>query len=249
MKQLAEQLLLEGLDFQQLRLGAIEISEKLRSLQQATWAPLRAKGISIAHLNDLSVLAEADSPQWFFSNEFVDAFPARQLIYHQGTWLEVYLDLDHPDGPGECALPPPQEIDFALPSRVREGLRVFGHSSYREWLQKLPGAGPSGMLTIDYGRAYPASECRGYRNQQRLQGSALLAQAGHCDLTCDVNFADLRAWGEAHDWQTLFCGTLAEFLETLLPARNRARIDDVEARLRHPLDAGGAFYVLYQIRD
>jgi SAM-dependent MidA family methyltransferase len=112
------------------------------------------------------------------------------------------------------------------------------------------------MLTIDYGDTFPdlyhrrpGGTLRAYFHHQRLTGAEVYARAGQQDVTADVNFSDLRRWGEAQGLATIGYGTLASFLREHVPALTReARRDAVLARLLDPDGAGGAFKVLEQER-
>jgi len=83
------------------------------------------------------------------------------------------------------------------------------------------------MLTVDYGdempglyHRRPAGSLRAYAHQQRLTGSEIYTALGRRDITADVNFTDLKAWGEGLGWQTISSSTLKTWLEgfAILPA-------------------------------
>lgn len=134
-----------------------------------------------------------------FSNELVDAFPARVFRKNSGSWREVALN----PSIREILLPPaqlPPSSIFRIPFAENQTVEV--HDAYRLWLESwLPHWTRGGMLTIDYGdvaeRLYhrrPQGTLRAYLLHQRLHGSAVFANCGLQDITADVNFTDLAAW-------------------------------------------------------
>lgn len=150
------------------------------------------------HTNILSALEACSGEAVIFSNELIDAFPARVFRKTKGKWLEVALK-----DSSEILLPhnklPPSStfsIDF------QEGQTVEVHDSYRLWLESwLPSWKRGSMLTIDYGDTAehlytrrPRGTLRAYLLHQRVEGSAIFCHAGLQDITADVNFTDITAW-------------------------------------------------------
>ncbi|MEO0795461.1 MAG: SAM-dependent methyltransferase [Verrucomicrobiota bacterium] len=184
------------------------------------------------------------------SNELPDAFPARQLIWQHGDWQEVGVELR--DGRlVEVFVPFRDAVDAEALSEPREGQRLFVHPHYHHWLRtELAGWDRGSMLTIDYGAVSPSFECRAYREQQRQEGDAVYAMPGSQDITCDVNFSDLRRWGEDLGLSTQLSVAQWEFLEDWLPnATERAKSDEALQFVMYPFGAGGAFRVLEQQRQ
>lgn len=192
-----------------------------------------------------ALMAE-DSPAFIFSNELVDAFPAVQICWWQGEWQEVWLEFSSSGFVREHFRPLREGWDCDVPADPREGQRVFLHPSYHAWLQAnyTSVTKPLVMVTIDYGRHYPSTECRGYFQQQRQEGFALYQNPGQQDLTCDVNFTDVQRWGEQLGWTTVYDDLLGAFLDQWVPVTDGE--DAIAGRLRNPFDAGGAFRVLVQ---
>ncbi len=222
---------------------AVENSPPLRaSLNE------RAKSCDFQVMDSLKdALKQCSGRAIIFHNELVDAFPARQLCWDGEDWREVGLRLQS-DQLIEGLLRFTDAVDADAPGRVRPGQRIFIHPSYHAWLrEQLAGWEAGRMLTIDYGAAYPASECRAYRGQERIEGNAIYANAGQQDITCDINFTDLQRWGEQLGRPTVGLAPQAEFLETWLPdlAARRER-DEALAFLANPFGAGGAFLMLEQ---
>jgi SAM-dependent MidA family methyltransferase len=82
------------------------------------------------------------------------------------------------------------------------------------------------MLTIDYGDTMPIlyhrrpqGSLRGYAAHQLLSGAEIYQAPGRCDITADVNFSDLQAWGESLSWGCIPPSKLATFLGPELPPR------------------------------
>lgn len=174
-----------------------------------------------------------------FSNELVDAFPARVFRKNSGSWREVALT----SSCREILLPParlPPSSIFQIPCKENQTVEV--HDAYRLWLESwLPHWTRGGMLTIDYGdiaeqlyRQRPQGTLRAYLLHQRLHGSAVFENCGLQDITADVNFTDLAAW--SRPWLASYpSSSFADFI------RNFAEPSD--ARL---LDAAAHFRILIQ---
>ena len=160
-----------------------------------------------------------------FSNELVDAFPAKWLCQRDGVWREIWVRHDVQGLREEFRdVPPPvcaKEFSALALRDPAEGQRIEVHASYRDWLGEFAPAWKGGsMLTIDYGAATaaevyhrrPGGTMRAYHRHERIEGSGIYARFGRQDLTCDVNFADLVAWGERLRWETVGLGSQAAFL-------------------------------------
>lgn len=234
----------------------VEVSEPLRAQQQAR---LHAAGRVTWHEEMPSALAAAAGRALIFSNEFVDAFPCVQLVYHEAAsiWREVRLawleSMDHPvETTGDWA----GEVPAGWQVAPRDGQRVEIHRSYREWLKAWTMAWRVGrLLTIDYGDLFPAlyhrqphGTLRAYCRHQRLTGLEVYRRFGQQDLTADVNFTDLQAWGEAAGLENVGYQNQAAFLRRWLPDKMlRGTRDARLAFLLDPDGAGGAFKVLEQV--
>lgn len=225
--------------------GAVETSPVFRAALKFALADDRIE------IFDTLVQAceSCDGRALVYSNEFVDAFPAVQLAWQQNDWREIYVGLDGEE-PLESSKPLLRGIDADAPTRVRDDLRLFVHPSYHGWVRRsLSRLKAGAVLTIDYGRAYPSSECRAYRRHERLEGMDVYAWMGEQDVTCDVNFTDLQRWGEQLGLRTEGLCTQAEFLEKWLPdLEARTQASPAAAFVANPFGAGGAFCVLEQSR-
>lgn len=241
-----------------LRYHLVELSEPLRAQQQAR---LGTGGRTSWHLEIRAALAAAEGRALIFSNEFVDAFPCAQWTWDAAAtrWREVCVQW--PEGaefPTETTRSPLEPSPAAIPViKPKAGQRVETHQSYRRWLESWTDHWHAGrMLTIDYGdrlpelyRRPPRGTLRAYCRHQRFTGPEIYRRFGQQDLTADVNFTDLQAWGEAAGFTTTRFETQADFLRRWLP--DRALRPPGDARLNFLLDpagAGGAFKVLEQGR-
>ncbi len=200
----------------------VEVSGPLREAQKKL-----LRGFRVTWHESLPAALEASHGNAsLFSNELVDAFPCRVLERVEDDWQELHLRIED-RGFRQILQPctPPDSTVFQHPFRV--GQRVEVHESYNQWLQAWAPLWKSGsMLTIDYGDTMPAlyhrrpqGTLRGYAAHQVLTGTEIYQAPGRCDLTADVNFSDLQAWGESLSWGCLPPSKLAAFLGPNLPPR------------------------------
>jgi SAM-dependent MidA family methyltransferase len=224
------------------RLHLVESSVALRGVQQARLGR-RARW----HGHPSAALAACAGRAVVFSNELVDAFPARVFEKSATGWHELGVVMDDAGRVAERllesgGLPPSSSFDVDHPP----GQRVEVHDSYRRWLGEwLPDWRAGRMLTIDYGNhagalyhRRPRGTLRGYLLQQRLDGPAIYQNPGRQDLTADVNFTDLIAWSGKRA-RTRCLQTMGDFIKDCVT-------DDDAAILTDPAGAGGAFLVLDQ---
>ena len=245
-----------------LRWSMVEISPRLREQQQAKLGSRNAHWFT-----DLAeALKSCDGQALIFHNELVDAFPVTLLQWNASleTWQEVWLQKTK-SGWNEVlqTFAPDESTTFCagldkedwknVP--LRDGQRMDVHRSYRDWLQTWsPGWKAGAMLTIDYGDTFPQlyyrqprGNLRAYLRHQTLTGKDVYANMGRQDLTTDVNFSDLEAWGTALGWKNEALQTQAQFLQTCLPDLEK-RIEKAPsaAFLTNEFGAGSAFKVLVQ---
>ena len=237
-----------------LRHHLVEVSDGLRAEQQRRLAGQRSVRW---HPDMRRALAAADGNALVYSNEFVDAFPCVQLARDpvSDRWHEVGVAwAAESGGIVEVLQPWDGAPDEAWP-RVA-GQRVEIHAAYRVWLEEWVARWKAGrMLTIDYGDTppglyyrQPRGTLRAYCRHQRFTGLEVYRRFGQQDLTADVNFADLRRWGEVLGLVTEGYGTQADFLRRWLSPRDLRR-EEREPALAFLLNAGGAggaFKVLEQ---
>ena len=185
---------------------------------------LGSKASWAASMSD--ALRRARGEALVFSNELVDAFPPVALERRRGRWLETHLALR-----GEqlvevlCEPGPWATRDGPLSLLALEGVperaRAEAHPSYHRWLRSwAPLWARGAMLTIDYGGSCEELYGRGgggtlraYYKSQRVDGrDGLYERLGLQDLTCDVNFTDLVAWGEGLGFETIGLWTQRDFV-------------------------------------
>ncbi|NLT70316.1 MAG: hypothetical protein GXX91_06440 [Verrucomicrobiaceae bacterium] len=237
-----------------VRYHLVEISPRLREKQRER---LRRRGVTW-HRDIASALRETGGRALIFSNELVDAFPAKWLRWNDGsgTWEEIFVRYDPVAGLREVFREGPPDITaehfqaMAL-RRPPDGQRIEVLPSFRRWLRDLAPVWRAGsMLTIDYGEREaatiyhrrPGGTLRGYFRHERVEGGGVYGRIGQQDLTSDVNFADLVRWGEELGWETRSLATQRDFLSRYGDeGGNPGGADPMAAG-----DVGDAFQVLIQ---
>jgi SAM-dependent MidA family methyltransferase len=200
-----------------------------------------------------AALREAGGKAIVISNEFVDAFPCRRLVRLQTGWADIYLHCDDDQWWEELT---PGSVPFAcsaLDAGFTVGQTIEVHESYRKWLADASAQLNKGaLLTIDYGgrpeEIYyrrPGGTVRGYFQQERVEGIDVFRRAGYQDLTADVNFVDLKAWGDGVGLKTIEYLTQREFVGRWSPRSLKGADPAAEFTLKEG-GAGTAFKVLHQ---
>lgn len=209
-----------------------ETSRPLRNLQKGR---LRWRGVR--WIDSLKgALQRLEGRALIFSNELVDAFPCRLFEKGGEGWSELGVQIQTDGSLCETRLATEiQDPWFGQFQHLPNGQRVERHQSYGSWLREWAPAWREGsILTIDYGKRgenlherRPGGSLRAYYRQERLTGTQVYARFGMQDLTADVNFSDLIAWGNESGWKTVFLGTQREFQEFWLgrPATDRASLE------------------------
>ena len=237
----------------------VDASPVLREVQRRRRLPRSVHW----HETVQEALASAGGSALVFSNELVDAFPCHQVHFSRGRWREVYVTLregrpvevlgefsDARLGSELCSLP-------AAAENAEEGQRFEIHLAYLDWLRGwLPALRRGAMLTIDYGapveelrRRGRRGSLRGYFKHLRIEGRGVYERFGRQDLTADVNFTDLRRWGQEAGLEHRSLVSQRDFVLGRMPRLAR-RLERDEA-LRFVLDEGGAgraYLVLEQQR-
>lgn len=174
----------------------VETSPRLREFQH-----LLLGGQAKIYSTMEKALKHCGGKAFIFSNELVDAFPARVFEYTEQGWREAGLTVQ--DGAVREELRPVQRqplFSRMLEYDSRPGQRIEIHDSYARWFTGwLPFWKNGTMTVIDYGdemenlyRRRPHGTLRGYKSHQMLTGEELYRYPGKTDLTCDVNFTDLQ---------------------------------------------------------
>jgi SAM-dependent MidA family methyltransferase len=206
----------------------VDVEGPLRRSQEEKLRPYHVRW----HTRVEDALQAAGGSALLFSNELVDAFPCvcAQWNADSQVWNEVGLRFT----------PTVQEIGLELdakrlarfPSSALartdwpQGQRVEIHWSYGDWLAAWRPLWQRGaMLTIDYGQTVeplyyrrPRGSLRAYWQHQRWEGGEIYLRPGRQDITADVNFTDLIAWGESCGLSSLPLRTQGLFLGQYAPA-------------------------------
>ena len=226
-----------------IRYHIVEVSDPLRKLQEE-----RLKRFEIVWHDDCRYALELSSGKAILiSNEFVDAFPAKWLCWDEQSWKEVWVAFSIEEGLKEVFRPFHTETGdysaFELPN-PQLGQRIEVQPSYRKWLGEMNDRWLAGsILTIDYGgdpeqiyHRRPQGSVRGYFRQERVEGGEIYRRIGKQDLTVDVNFRDLRQWGDQLNWSTIWEGSQQEYLVHFGEKRDAMATSE----------AGRAFRVIHQ---
>ena len=196
--------------------------------------------------------AVPDGPAIVIANEFLDALPIRQLVFHDGVWCERVVETD---ARGALRFSTGPRLDFEVEApgaRPEPGTILELRAGEDEVLAELARRqAPHVALFIDYG---PAEATYGDTLQavHRHAWVDPLSLPGCADVTAHVRFASLarkaRAAGLAADGPI----TQAEFLGRLgiaeraarLMAANPGRAGEIETgveRLLSPTGMGELF--------
>jgi SAM-dependent MidA family methyltransferase len=223
----------------------VETSPVLRTEQQRALPQFRVRW----HDSMQEALDACQGRALIFSNELIDAFPCRVFERGDSSWREVGLRIEE-GRIFECAIDRPIPASSALDAAWPAGQRIEVQVSAAEWMASwAASAKDARLLTIDYGGApadvyhrRPQGTLRAYFHHQRQDGIEVYRRFGRQDITCDVNFTDLSAWGERCGWRTASLSTQAQFLA----AHGAVHSGLHDAQLADHTGAGGAFKVLIQ---
>lgn len=209
----------------------VESSQPLQDKQKALL------GSSVNwHSTIEQALAASAGQAFIYHNELLDAFPAHLVEFHQGEWSEMGLDASRREVRLHLDWPEEQRRHFSIfthwPVNLPPSQRCELHASVLAWFQAwAPHWRTGSMLTVDYGDEFPAlyhrrphGTLRAYLLQQRLEGGAIYANPGRQDITCDINFTDLRAWTATLGWQEVGFGCLADFFRAHIKPQSLATI-------------------------
>jgi SAM-dependent MidA family methyltransferase len=248
---LASGILRSFMPWQRIRYQIVEVSKTLRQVQERE---LRGKHVQWKDSVE-AALQTARGEAILISNEFVDAFPCQRFERGTHGWKEIYLtlegDLWREESSESLSLPASSvfAVDHAPSQRVETLL------SYRKWLTNLDRYLRRGtILTIDYGGSpdqiyhrRPGGTMRAYFRHQRIDGMGIYLRPGRQDLTSDVNFVDLKNWGEQLGLETVQLVTQAEFIRQWAnPGTKEQKLAD--QYIADESGAGEAFKVLHQRR-
>ncbi len=195
-------------------------------------------------------LAACEGQALIYHNELMDAFPVDLAQWDGASWREVGLC---EGGREELRSFEWSEEDkrahAMLGSQPAQPQRAELHTALRSWFQQwLPMWQKGSMLAIDYGDVLPGlyhrrprGTLRGYLLQQRVEGPEVYANPGRQDITCDVNFTDVRTWLAALGTVELGYESQRSFMERLAPTASSSTAD---AFVLDGAGAGWAFQCL-----
>lgn len=168
-------------------------------------------------------LTEIGRPAFIFGNELIDAFAPVILMWRRSLdkWAEICLTRNPKNGGiaevarsipdlEELLGAPGESFTATAPTAWPEGAppyrqRIEVHATFHEWWQDWAGMLEPGseVCWIDYGDLFPQlyhrepqGTIRAYYRHERLTGPAVFTRIGKQDITSDVNFSDIRKWGE-----------------------------------------------------
>lgn len=224
----------------------VESSPNLRDFQY-----LALGNRATIHNNMEKALKACKGRAFIFSNELVDAFPARVFEQTEEGWMEVGLTVKNGAIAEELRpITKPPRVSILEYSCTRLGQRIEIHDSYAHWFTSwLPQWKSGVMTTIDYGDDFrqlyarrPHGTLRAYYNHRMFTGMDVYAHPGKMDVTCDVNFSALK------DLCAQCIGDQVDYLtqrEYLLPYASGSLQDRF---LTAEAGAGAEFKVLIQSR-
>jgi SAM-dependent MidA family methyltransferase len=171
----------------------------------------------------------------------------------ESGWADIYLRYDDDQWRQELSPGPLSVASSALDASFAVGQTIEVHESFHQWLAGVSAQLKTGaILTIDYGgrpdqiyQRRPDGTVRGYFRQERIEGSEIFRRAGYQDLTADVNFVDLQAWGDSVGLKTVDYLTQREFVTRWNPNALK-RADAAGLFTLDEQGAGTAFKVLHQ---
>ena len=234
------------------RVFMVESSPVLTEQQKKTGSKVSAWFASLPE-----ALAACEGEALIYSNELLDAFPVNLVQWDGTAWQEVWLEHEGAQVQVKEVLRPlslsADEVDaFSVlrwqPAKAPQ--RAELHTTLRSWFQQwLPSWKKGALLAIDYGgelsavyHRRPRGTVRAYLLQQRLEGPEVYGNPGRQDITCDVNFTDVRAWLAELGTQETTYETQAAFLHRL--AASKASPASAAAFVADEAGAGGAFQCL-----
>ncbi len=199
-------------------------------------------------------LAKAGGIAFIFCNELADAFPARRFIFRHGEWMELGLSVQNgsiTETPMPCpSLPESTTLDLWRIEGQRVEINEAYHTWLKQWIHNLQSWKAGTFVTIDYGDCVeelyyrkPQGTLRGYRAHQLLTGDELFRHSGKCDITCDVNFTDLRRIADSCLSDTVTAMSQRDYL---LPQADRQ--NPADCYLVSEPGPGDHFHVIIQER-
>jgi SAM-dependent MidA family methyltransferase len=198
-----------------------------------------------------------------YSNELLDAFPAHQVRYTQGRWVERCVGFD-----GSALVWIESELNNPAVSDAVKRLTVPEEGASREvcplqegWLRELSGKLTNGWILIcDYGMTEQELALPHRRNgtltgyKQHRRSSSALDQPGEQDITYQVNFSNLIHFAKEQELELVAFTEQGRFLTDIarlhfedsvgLPTKEQQKEISEFQTLSHPNLLGSRFKVL-----
>ena len=246
---LASGVLRAFMPWQRVRYQIVEVSSRLRQIQERE---LRGRHVQWTDSVEAALQA-AKGEAILISNEFVDAFPCQRFEREAQAWKEISLGLDGDLWREEHSESQVLPASSTFAKKYATGQRVETLQSYRNWLTNLDRHLHRGaMLTIDYGGSpdeiyhrRPGGTLRAYFRHQRIDGMGIYLRPGRQDLTADVNFVDLKLWGEQLGFETAQLVSQADFIRQWAQPRSTDQ-KLADQYLTNESGMGEAYKVLHQ---
>lgn len=238
-----------------VRLHLVETSPVLRETQRA-----RLGERATWHVTLEDALAACGGRAVVYASEFLDAFPVQVLRSRSWGWEELWISSNEKEwseqwrpASGERLGASAARPFSALLRTWPEGQRVEIAPSVRSFFLSMKSSLLLGsLLLLDYGdtieRLYdrrPNGTVRGYAHHVRLEGGDRYRWGGKADVTADVNFTDVAAWGTEAGFAVSPLETQGAFLlRHMKGAEVRAAREPALAFLLDPRGAGSGFKAL-----
>ena len=200
-----------------------------------------------------------------FSNEWLDAQPFHRLVFKEGTWKEVAIQVVGDDLQEILLDAPSRELQpwiEQLPPQTLEGYHFDVPTGAEFALSQLLSQDWSGLfLTLDYGKTLqelvectPQGTARAYSRHQ--QSPDLLAQPGEQDLTCHLCWDWLENLLERNDFsevqtlrqESLFMRHASHAIRQIMEQATSPQDSGKLKELLHPAHLGHTFQALCGIR-
>jgi SAM-dependent MidA family methyltransferase len=247
---------LDALPFFARRTVALRLVETSPVLREAQRARLGGRATWHATMED--ALAACEGRALVYASELLDALPVRVLRRRNEVWEELWISENGGERREEWRSAPSGGVALpgafsALSRKWPEGQRVEIAPAVREFFLSWTSSLSLGsLLLLDYGDSIetlydrrPNGTVRGYAHHQKLEGADLYASAGLVDVTADVNFTDVAAWGREAGFEPGQLETQGAFLARHVKgAEVRAAREPALAFLLDPRGAGTGFKAL-----
>lgn len=240
-----------------VRLHLVETSPVLAAAQRAR---LGDRATWHATLED--ALKACGGRAVVYASELLDAFPVQVLRRSGDGWQGLWISLNGGRWQEEWRSASTERLGSAgtfsaLERPWPEGQRVEIAPAVRSLFLSEKSSSFSSLLSgsvllLDYGEPIetlyarrPNGTVRGYAHHQRLEGQELYRWGGKADVTADVNFTDLAAWGAEAGFVVSPLETQGAFLARhVRDAAVRAAREPALAFLLDPRGAGTGFKTL-----